>query len=70
MAAAEGGTASDLALAWQLSRPGMTAAIVGIRSVEEARALACAGSWGPAPPDLIDRVGEAVARFEETASGG
>jgi hypothetical protein len=46
----------------------MTAAIVGIRSVEEARALARAGSWGP-PLDLLDRAGEAVARFEGGASG-
>jgi aryl-alcohol dehydrogenase-like predicted oxidoreductase len=69
LAAAEGRTASDLALAWQLSRPGMTGAIVGIRSVEEAHALARAGSWGPPPPGLMDRVEEAVARFEEDTSG-
>jgi aryl-alcohol dehydrogenase-like predicted oxidoreductase len=64
MAADEGHSASDLALAWQLSRPGMTAAIVGIRSVEEAHALPGVGSWGPLQPDLLERVDRAVARFD------
>jgi aryl-alcohol dehydrogenase-like predicted oxidoreductase len=62
--AADGRSASDVALAWLLSRPAMTGAIVGIRSVDEARALAGAGSW-EASAELVNQVDELMVRFDE-----
>jgi aryl-alcohol dehydrogenase-like predicted oxidoreductase len=64
IAATDGRAGSDLAIAWLLSRPAMTGAIVGIRSVEEALALARAGSWN-ARPELVKQVDELLARFDE-----
>jgi aryl-alcohol dehydrogenase-like predicted oxidoreductase len=46
LAAERGRSLADLALAWALSRPGLTGAIVGVRSPREASALAgMADAW-------------------------
>ncbi len=55
-------TSSDLALAWLASRPGMTGAIVGIRSEGEARDLAAAGAWSP-PSEARTAAEAAIDRF-------
>jgi aryl-alcohol dehydrogenase-like predicted oxidoreductase len=64
MASLHSRNASDLAIAWLLSRPGMTGAIVGIRSAEEAHALARAGDWD-LPEPLVERVERALIRFDQ-----
>jgi aryl-alcohol dehydrogenase-like predicted oxidoreductase len=61
--AAHGRGASDVAIAWLRSRSGMAGAIVGIRSVQEAEALARAGSW-ELPDEAAAQVERALARFE------
>jgi aryl-alcohol dehydrogenase-like predicted oxidoreductase len=45
IAVARGKTLVDLALAWLLTRPGVTAAIVGIRSTREAAAMLGSLDW-------------------------
>ena len=60
----DGRTAADLAVAWLLSRPGMSGTIVGIRSEAEAAAMARSAAWEP-PPEALARVDAAIARFEE-----
>ena len=65
LAAPYGRSSSDLAIAWLLSRPAMAGAIVGIRSVDEAHALARAGAW-EAPPELLHRTAEALSRFDRS----
>jgi len=53
--------AQDVALAWLRSRPAMAGTIVGVRTQEEARALAAAGRWNP-PVDAIKRVDHALVQ--------
>ncbi len=62
-----GRSASDVALAWLRSRSGMAGAIVGIRSVQEAEALARAGSWA-LPEEATAQVEAAVATFDQSES--
>jgi aryl-alcohol dehydrogenase-like predicted oxidoreductase len=58
-----GRTSADLALAWLRSRPGMTGTIVGIRSEDEAHALARSAGWRPSRETLAE-VDVAIARFD------
>jgi aryl-alcohol dehydrogenase-like predicted oxidoreductase len=53
-----GRSVGELALAWVLRRPEVTAAIVGGRRPGQAKALAAAADWNLAPQDIaeIDRV--------------
>jgi aryl-alcohol dehydrogenase-like predicted oxidoreductase len=52
LAAPGGHSASYLAIGWLLSREGLSGAIVGARSLEEARAAAAAARWAPVQ-DLV-----------------
>ncbi len=62
--ASEGGhQVSDLAIAWLLSHDGLTGAIFGVRTEEEARDLATAGSW-TLSVDVARRIEEALSGFE------
>ena len=54
-------TLPQLALAWILRRPEITAAIAGCRSPEQAAELAAAGDW------MLD--GESIRRIEEASAG-
>src|SRR5438132_6428450 len=60
IASSSGHRASDLAVAWLLAHDGLTGAIVGVRTPEEARQLAEAGRWS-APDDVVRRVDAALA---------
>jgi aryl-alcohol dehydrogenase-like predicted oxidoreductase len=64
IATAEGRTVSDLAIAWLLAQGGFTAAIVGVRTEEEARQLAAPGRWSPSE-DALRRVDAALSAFEQ-----
>jgi len=59
---------SDLAIAWLLAH-GVTGAIVGVRTEEEARQLADAARWTP-PGDVLGSVDAALSRFEEGPTKG
>jgi aryl-alcohol dehydrogenase-like predicted oxidoreductase len=63
IAAPLGMAASDVALAWLRSRPGVAGTIVGVRTEGEARALARSGAWEP-PTGVVDQVDDALARFD------
>jgi aryl-alcohol dehydrogenase-like predicted oxidoreductase len=65
----DGRSSADLALAWLLSRPGMTGAIVGVRSETEATALARSAAWTPSP-EALRRVDTAIARFDAATAAG
>lgn len=54
-------TLPQLALAWILRRPEITAAIAGCRSPEQAAELAAAGDW------MLD--GESIRSIEEASAG-
>jgi aryl-alcohol dehydrogenase-like predicted oxidoreductase len=45
LAAAQGRTVAELAIAWVLRRPEVTAAIVGARSADQVDAFVRAGDW-------------------------
>ena len=64
IASEAGHTASDLAIAWLLSREGFTGAIVGVRTEEEARQLAQAGRWEPSE-EVRRSVDGALSRFQD-----
>ncbi len=63
IAAPFGVSAPDVALAWLRSRPGVAGTIVGIRTQDEARALARSGAWS-VPPEVVSQVDDALAAFE------
>ena len=63
IASESGHSATDLAIAWLFSQKGMTAAIVGARSTDEARGIAAAADWTP-QDDVLRRVDEAVAGLD------
>jgi aryl-alcohol dehydrogenase-like predicted oxidoreductase len=54
IAAREGHTVAQLALAWALRRPELTAAIVGARRPEQVEETAAAGDYTPAPEVLAE----------------
>jgi aryl-alcohol dehydrogenase-like predicted oxidoreductase len=60
----EGHRVSDLAIAWLLAQ-GVTGAIVGVRTEEEARQLADAARWTPSD-DVLRNVDAALARFDRS----
>jgi aryl-alcohol dehydrogenase-like predicted oxidoreductase len=62
ISSAAGRSVSDVAIAWLLAH-GVTGAIVGVRTEEEARHLADAGRWTP-PVEVMESVDAAVDRFE------
>jgi len=63
IARGRGRTVGELALAWVLSRPGVTAAIVGGRRPGQARELAAAADWNFSPQEAA-AVGAALAERE------
>ena len=63
IAAAAGSTTAGVAIAWLLARPGLTGAIVGVRSESEGRALADAGQLR-LPSAVFEQVDEALQRYE------
>jgi aryl-alcohol dehydrogenase-like predicted oxidoreductase len=65
IASAAGRSVSDLAIAWLLTQ-GVTGAIVGVRTEEEARQLADAARWTPSE-EVLRRVDAALVRFERSA---
>ena len=54
IAARSGKTAAQLAIAWTLRRPEVTAAIVGARRPEQVDELIAAGDWPLSPQDMQD----------------
>jgi aryl-alcohol dehydrogenase-like predicted oxidoreductase len=64
VASAAGCSVPDLAIAWLLAQDGMTGAIVGVRTEEEARQLARSGRWMPSE-DVLRRVNAALSGFQE-----
>jgi len=60
-------TVGELALAWVLSRPGVTGVIVGGRRPGQARSLAGAADWVLSPRDLAE-IGQALAEREAAGS--
>jgi aryl-alcohol dehydrogenase-like predicted oxidoreductase len=66
IAARSGHSVGELALAWVLSRPEVTAAIVGGRRPGQARALAAAADWTLSKEDLSD-IAKALAERESAA---
>ena len=66
IATRHGRTVGELALAWVLSRPEVTAAIVGGRRPGQAKALAGAADWKLAEEDLSD-ISRALAEREAAA---
>jgi aryl-alcohol dehydrogenase-like predicted oxidoreductase len=61
IASGHGHNASDLAIAWLLAR-GVSGAIVGVRTDQEAVALPAAGRWTP-PHEALQAVDAALSRF-------
>lgn len=66
VAARRGRSVGELALAWVLSRPEVTAAIVGGRRPGQAKSLAGAADWTLAKDDLSD-IAKALAEREAAA---
>jgi aryl-alcohol dehydrogenase-like predicted oxidoreductase len=64
IASAEGRHVTDLAITWLLAQ-GVTGAIVGVRTEEEARQLADAARWTPSD-DVLRNVDAALARFDRS----
>jgi aryl-alcohol dehydrogenase-like predicted oxidoreductase len=58
----EGATTAQLALRWLIDQPGVTAAIPGARSAEQARANAAAAALPPLGEDVQDRLREVYDR--------
>lgn len=54
IAARSGKSAAQLAIAWTLRRPEVTAAIVGARRPDQVDELAAAGDWTLSPEDIQD----------------
>jgi len=63
VASESGHSATDLAIAWLLSQEGMTGAIVGARSPDEARGIAAAADWTPGD-DALHRVDQALTGLD------
>jgi aryl-alcohol dehydrogenase-like predicted oxidoreductase len=61
-----GRSVGELALAWVLHRPEVTAAIVGGRRPGQARGLAAAADWSLSPRDMAE-ITTALAAREATA---
>jgi aryl-alcohol dehydrogenase-like predicted oxidoreductase len=62
IASGYGRGASDLAIAWLLAHEGLAGAIVGVRTEQEAVALAAAGRWR-LPPEAVHAVDAALSHF-------
>jgi aryl-alcohol dehydrogenase-like predicted oxidoreductase len=65
IASAAGHRVSDLALAWLVAQ-GVTGAIVGVRTEQEARQLADAGRWTPSE-DVLRNVDAKLSEFQGVA---
>ena len=63
IAEGEGKTLAELAIAWVLRRPEVTAAIVGARSAAQVDEFAAAGDW-PFPTELESRIEGLLAQAE------
>ena len=59
----EGATLSQLALRWILMSEGVTAAIPGAKSPEQAVANAAAADLAPLPAESMTRIGELYERY-------
>ncbi len=59
----QGATTAQLALRWILMHEGVTAAIPGAKSPEQATANAAAADLAPLSPDTMARVGELYKRY-------
>jgi aryl-alcohol dehydrogenase-like predicted oxidoreductase len=66
IAARRGRSVGELALAWVLSRPEVTAAIAGGRRAGQAKALAGAADWALSKEDLSE-INKALAEREAAA---
>ena len=63
-----GHTAAQLAIAWVLRRPEVTAAIVGARRPDQISETAIAGSWSPSQ-DTFERIDALLAARSQTLAG-
>lgn len=63
-----GHTAAQLAIAWVLRRPQVTAAIVGARRPDQISETAIAGSWSPSQ-DIFERIDALLAARSQTLAG-
>ncbi len=63
-----GHTAAQLAIAWVLRRPEVTAAIVGARRPDQISETAVAGSWSPSQ-DTFERIDALLAARSQTLAG-
>jgi aryl-alcohol dehydrogenase-like predicted oxidoreductase len=68
LAAEEGHSVLDLAIAWLLSRAEVASVIAGATRPEQVRANAAAGAWA-IPPDLLRRVDELAPAPAPASSG-
>ncbi|MGD8395852.1 MAG: aldo/keto reductase, partial [Candidatus Eiseniibacteriota bacterium] len=64
LAARAGRTPAQLAVAWVLRRPEVTAAIVGARHPEQIEETVVAGDW-ELPAELVKEIGQLLASRQQ-----